>query len=59
MIDELSLMRRKNTGQVNLTKGKISVLLLVVAGAAIFTAFELKGTGPVQYYTAKVENGEI
>src|SRR5262245_12418167 len=44
---------------VNLTKKKISIILLLLAGVAIFAAFELRSKGPVQYYTAKVESGEI
>lgn len=34
-------------------------MALLLAGVAIFTAFRLRGTGPVQYYTAKVETGDI
>jgi HlyD family secretion protein len=44
---------------VRLTKKRILVILLVVAGVGIFAAFMLKSRTPVQYYTAKVENGEI
>ena len=44
---------------VNLTKKKISIILLLLAGVAIFAAFEMRSKSPVQYYTAKVENGEI
>src|SRR5215831_3621262 len=44
---------------VNLTKKRISIILLLVAGVGIFAAFEMRNKGPVQYYTAKVENGEI
>jgi HlyD family secretion protein len=36
----------------------VLILLLVVA-AGIFTAFQIRGKGPVQYYTAGVESGEI
>jgi HlyD family secretion protein len=36
----------------------VLILLLVVA-AGIFTAFQMRGKGPVQYYTAGVESGEI
>lgn len=35
------------------------MFLVLVAGVAVFTAFRLRGTGPVQYYTAKVESGDI
>jgi HlyD family secretion protein len=34
-------------------------MVLLLAGVGIFTAFELRSKAPVQYYTAKVENGEI
>jgi HlyD family secretion protein len=44
---------------VKITKGKIAVVFLVLAGVVTFAAFQLRGKGPVQYYTAKVENGEI
>jgi HlyD family secretion protein len=44
---------------VKLTKKKISVVILLAAGVGIFAAFELRSKGPMQYYTATVENGEI
>jgi HlyD family secretion protein len=44
---------------VKLTKKKLWIILLVLAGVAIFAAFNLRGKGPVQYYTAKVETGEV
>jgi HlyD family secretion protein len=44
---------------VKLTKRKILIVLLLVVGVAIFAAFNLRGKGPVQYYTARVETGEI
>jgi len=44
---------------VNLTKKKISIILLLLVGVAIVAAFEMRSKSPVQYYTAKVENGEI
>lgn len=44
---------------MKLTKKKILVILLLVLGVGIFAAFELRNKGPVEYYTAKVENGEI
>ena len=34
-------------------------MVLLLAGVGIFAAFQLKGKGPVQYYAAKVESGEI
>ncbi|HEX5433780.1 MAG TPA: efflux RND transporter periplasmic adaptor subunit [Candidatus Angelobacter sp.] len=44
---------------MKLTKSKILVIVVVLAAVAIFAAFRLRGPGPVQYYTAKVENGNI
>lgn len=44
---------------MKLTKRKIFVIILLLLGLGILTAFEMRGKGPVQYYTAKVENGEI
>lgn len=44
---------------MRLTKRRIFILLLLLAGLGILTAFEMRGKGPVQYYTARVESGEI
>jgi HlyD family secretion protein len=44
---------------VKFTKKRILVLILLVAAVGIFAAFNLRGKGPVQYYTAPVETGEI
>jgi HlyD family secretion protein len=44
---------------VKLTKKRILVIILLVAAVGIFAAFNLRGKGPVQYYTAPVEAGEI
>ncbi len=44
---------------MKLTKRKILIILLLVIGVVIFAAFVLRSKAPVQYYTAKVENGEI
>ena len=44
---------------MKLTKSKILVIGVILAAVAIFAAFRLRGPGPVQYYTAKVENGDI
>ncbi|HEY6249241.1 MAG TPA: biotin/lipoyl-binding protein, partial [Candidatus Angelobacter sp.] len=44
---------------MKLTKKNLSILLLLVLGVGIFAAFELRSKGPVEYYAAKVENGEI
>ncbi len=41
------------------TKKRILVIILLVAAVGIFAAFNLRGKGPVQYYTAPVETGEI
>ena len=48
-----------NPNKVKLTKNRILLILLLVAGLAVFTAFQMRGKGPVQYYTAGVESGEI
>src|SRR5215475_1989087 len=44
---------------MKLTKRKVAIIILLLAGVGIFTAFEMRGRGPVQYHTARVENGEI
>jgi HlyD family secretion protein len=44
---------------VKLTKKRILVIILLAAAVGIFAAFNLRGKGPVQYYTAPVETGEI
>jgi HlyD family secretion protein len=44
---------------LNFKSKKVLVILLLIAGVGIFAAFELRGKGPVQYYTAQVEKGEI
>ena len=44
---------------MKLTKKNILIIILLVAGVGIFAAFNLRGKGPVEYYTAKIENGEI
>jgi HlyD family secretion protein len=44
---------------VTFTKRKILIIILLVAAVGIFAAFNLRGKGPVQYYTALVETGEI
>lgn len=41
------------------TKKRILVIILLVVAVGIFAAFNLRGKGPVQYYTAPVETGEI
>jgi HlyD family secretion protein len=44
---------------VKLTRNRLVLILLLVLAAGIFTAFQMRGKGPVQYYTAGVESGEI
>jgi HlyD family secretion protein len=44
---------------VKLTKRKTLILLLLIVGVGIFGAFVLRSKAPVEYYTAKVESGEI
>ena len=44
---------------MKLTKSRILVIVIVLAAVAIFAAFRLRGPGPVQYYTAKVESGDL
>jgi HlyD family secretion protein len=50
---------RRDNAQVKLTKSKIVVICVILAAVAIFAAFRLRGPGPVQYYTARVETGDI
>ncbi|MGE5324670.1 MAG: efflux RND transporter periplasmic adaptor subunit [Actinomycetota bacterium] len=44
---------------MKLTKSRVLIIGVVLAGVAIFAAFRLRGSGPTQYYTARVENGDI
>jgi len=44
---------------VKLTKKKIAIIVLLILGVGIFTAFELRSKAPVEYYTARVDQGEI
>jgi HlyD family secretion protein len=44
---------------VKLTRNRIALIVLLVVAAGGFTAFQMRGKGPVQYYTAGVESGEI
>jgi HlyD family secretion protein len=44
---------------VKLNKKNILIILLLLAGIGIFAAFEMKGKAPTQYYTAKVDHGDI
>jgi HlyD family secretion protein len=45
--------------KVKLTKRNVLISLLLVVGAGTFAAFKLKGKGPVEYYVARAETGEI
>ena len=44
---------------MKLSKRSVSIGILLIAGVGIFAAFNLRDKGPTQYYTAKVEAGEI
>jgi len=44
---------------VKLTKGRILMIVLLMAGVVTFGAFMLRGKTPVQYYTSRVELGDI
>jgi HlyD family secretion protein len=44
---------------VKLTKNRILVLVALLAAVGIFTAFQMREKGAPQYYTARVETGEI
>ena len=41
------------------TRKRLFILAVIVIAVGIFAAFRLRGTSPVQYYTAKVETGDI
>ncbi|HZD93312.1 MAG TPA: efflux RND transporter periplasmic adaptor subunit [Candidatus Sulfotelmatobacter sp.] len=45
--------------QLKLNKRNLLVLFLLLAGVALFTAFQIRAKAPVQYYTARVESGDI
>ena len=44
---------------MKLNRKNILIILLLLAGIGIFAAFELRGKAPTQYYTAKVDRGDI
>ena len=44
---------------VTLRNKKVLVVVLLIVGVGVFAAFNLRRKGPVQYYTAQVEAGEI
>jgi HlyD family secretion protein len=59
MFSNISNSTLSGTLNLKLTKRKTLILLLLIVGVGIFGAFVLKSKAPVEYYTAKVENGEI
>jgi HlyD family secretion protein len=44
---------------LKLTKQNGLILVALLAAVGLFTAFQVRSKSPVEYYTAKVENGEI
>jgi len=44
---------------VKLTKRNILIIILLLVGVGIFAAFQMRSKGPVEYYTARVETGDI
>ncbi|HYL93888.1 MAG TPA: efflux RND transporter periplasmic adaptor subunit [Alphaproteobacteria bacterium] len=44
---------------MKLTKSKVLVAVVLLAGVVAFTAFQMKSKGPTQYYVTRVEAGEI
>jgi HlyD family secretion protein len=44
---------------LKLTKRNVFIGGVLVAAVALFTAFQIRSRAPVEYYTAKVETGEI
>ena len=44
---------------MKLNKKNILIILLLLAGIGLFAAFVMKGKAPTQYYTAKVDRGDI
>ena len=44
---------------LKILKSKWLIVVLAVAAVAIFAAFALKGKDKPQYYTSKVERGDI
>nr|MDP9267026.1 efflux RND transporter periplasmic adaptor subunit [Acidobacteriota bacterium] len=42
-----------------LTKRNLLILAAIVAAIAIFAAFKFRGTADQQYFSAKVEKGDI
>ena len=44
---------------MKLNKKNILIILLLLAGIGIFAAFAMNRKAPTQYYTAKVDRGDI
>jgi len=44
---------------VKLNRKNILIILLLLAGIGIFAAFAMNRKAPTQYYTAKVDHGDI
>ncbi|HET7872557.1 MAG TPA: efflux RND transporter periplasmic adaptor subunit, partial [Terriglobales bacterium] len=44
---------------MKLTKRNLLIIILLLVGVGIFAAFQLRGKSPVEYYTARVETGDI
>ena len=44
---------------MKLSRKQILLIVVLIVGLGVFTAFQMRGKGPVQYYTAGVEGGEI
>jgi HlyD family secretion protein len=49
---------REITG-LKLNRRKLALLAVLVLAVALFTAFQVRSKAPVDYYTAKVESGDI
>jgi HlyD family secretion protein len=45
--------------KLKLNKRNLLIFTALLAGVGLFTAFEIRSKTPLEYYTAKVENGEI
>lgn len=44
---------------MKLTRRNIFIVAVLLVGVALFTAFQIRSKAPTEYYTAKVETGEI
>jgi HlyD family secretion protein len=45
--------------KLKLNKRNLLIFTALLVGVGLFTAFEIRSKTPLEYYTAKVENGEI